>query len=305
MPHVKRFTLVALVLALAAFGAIAAACGGGDDGTPAAAQQASIPTVASTATDFAIEAPDFFDQGLVRLTLANNGQEPHHLQVLKMKPTFIHAKFVTTIEQIKTALPTEGEAAFNRLYQIADFAGGPGAVDPGGSSEAVVSLDPGFYFLVCFIAGADGVPHILKGMAEPLTVNPKPGARQPAPPTAGATVELVDFAFTVVGATLPAGSTTFAITNKGQQAHEMAILRLKGITAADLRKMLTDPAAAPPEGPPPYEAVGGFQDTAPGGTGWTTVNLTAGEYVLICLIPDAASGKPHAALGMFKPLTVQ
>lgn len=305
MLPLKRVSLVSLMLVLAAFGAVAAACGGDGGG---GAKESAIRTVASTATDFAIDAPDFFDQGIVRLTLTNNGKETHHLQVLKLKSGVIQAKFLATLDQALAAVPTEGEAAFNRLFAVADLAGGAGPADPGGSSEAVVTLEPGQYVFTCFIAGADGVPHIAKGMTEPVTVNPKPGARQPAPPTASVSVDLVDFAFTGIGATLPAGKTTIAVSNKGQQSHEMSLLRLKGITAGDLRKLLTtppDPNAPPPSGPPPYESAGGFQGIAPGGNGWTTVNLTPGEYVLLCFLPDQASGKPHVALGMFKPLTVQ
>ncbi|MBM3948993.1 MAG: hypothetical protein FJ312_07105 [SAR202 cluster bacterium] len=303
MLPVRRVSLLALVLVVAAFGAMASACGG--DGGGGGAEGSDIRVVSVTAADFSFTSPDFFNQGMVRLAFTNSGQETHHLQILKLKSGVIQAKFKTTLNQILSAVPTEGEADFNRLYEIADFSGGAGPADPGGYSEAVLSLESGVYVYACFIAGADGVPHIAKGMTRVLTVNPDPGTKQPAPPTASATVDMVDFAFTGITATLPAGKTTLAVVNKGQQSHEMSILRLKGITAADLRKALTDPNAAPPAGPPPYESAGGFRGTAPGGTGWAVVNLTPGEYVLVCFIPDPADGKPHAAKGMFKPLTVQ
>ena len=35
------------------------------------------------------------------------------------------------------------------------------------------------------------------------------------------------------------------------------------------------------------------------------VDVEAGEYAFICLVPDPASGRPHAALGMVGGLTVE
>jgi len=40
-------------------------------------------------------------------------------------------------------------------------------------------------------------------------------------------------------------------------------------------------------------------------TEWAVVNLDAGDYVLICNIPDPASGQPHSALGMVKQISVK
>lgn len=34
------------------------------------------------------------------------------------------------------------------------------------------------------------------------------------------------------------------------------------------------------------------------------VDLPAGEYAFICFVPDVATGKPHAALGMVGALSV-
>jgi hypothetical protein len=33
--------------------------------------------------------------------------------------------------------------------------------------------------------------------------------------------------------------------------------------------------------------------------------ITAGNYALICFVPDSADGKPHALHGMVKEFTVQ
>ena len=58
-------------------------------------------------------------------------------------------------------------------------------------------------------------------------------------------------------------------------------------------------------GPPPYTVLGGMQAMNPNRIGWTTVDLTPGEYIAICVVPDPSSGKPHVELGMIHGFTVR
>ena len=43
---------------------------------------------------------------------------------------------------------------------------------------------------------------------------------------------------------------------------------------------------------------------ATGGVAYLPVDLPAGNYALLCFIPDAKDGKPHLEHGMVKPFTV-
>ena len=262
-----------------------------------------IPVVAVEASDFSFSLPDAIVGGLTGFQFTNNGQESHHMQILKLKPGVSRDQFSGMIDQVIQALPEEGEAAFGRLFAVSTAAGGPAPVGPGGKVNVVVDLDQGGYTLVCFVAGADGVPHILKGMLKSLTVGARPDDQPPEPRT-DEEVILVDFAFTGVPTSLSAGKTTFKVINAGQEPHEMTIFRLKDISAAQLRDILmarADRAA----GPPPFEEAGGFQAMMPGDSGWVRVDLTSGEYGLVCFIPSQSNqGAPHFALGMVSSLTV-
>jgi len=72
------------------------------------------------------------------------------------------------------------------------------------------------------------------------------------------------------------------MTNTGRELHHQQLLMVpEGMTTEDL--------IAGPIGP--------------GATGITTLNLTAGDYLIVCFIPNA-EGVPHMALGMIKPITV-
>lgn len=101
---------------------------------------------------------------------------------------------------------------------------------------------------------------------------------------------------------IPAGVTTMQVVNKGQDLHHIQVLQLlQGKTAEDFRKTM---AAGPGPMPTWVRFIGGPNAVAPGGDAVATMNLTEGEYLLICLIPNH-KGVPHLALGMIKPLTVK
>jgi len=98
---------------------------------------------------------------------------------------------------------------------------------------------------------------------------------------------------------VPAGPTLFHFTDDGNLLHHMTIVKF------EQGKTLADFGALPP-GPPPAWAVfmGGPNTPMPqGGQDDVVVDLSPGNYAVICLIPDA-DGKPHMMKGMVKALTV-
>jgi hypothetical protein len=101
---------------------------------------------------------------------------------------------------------------------------------------------------------------------------------------------------------LPAGLTTVRIVNEGQDLHHIQFLKLlQGKSAADFRSAI---AADPGRLPEWVHYAGGPNAHLPGSHASATVNLTEGDYVLICWIPDK-NGMPHVALGMQKALFVR
>ena len=60
-----------------------------------------------------------------------------------------------------------------------------------------------------------------------------------------------------------------------------------------------------PEGPPPADAIGGLVGVAKGSTGYFNVELSSGNYAMICFVPDAKDGKAHLEHGMIKEFSVQ
>ena len=101
---------------------------------------------------------------------------------------------------------------------------------------------------------------------------------------------------------IPAGLTTVRIVNEGRELHHIQFLKLlQGKSAADFRAAI---AADPSRLPAWVQYAGGPNAHLPGSLASATVNLTEGDYVLMCWIPDK-NGVPHVALGMQKALSVQ
>jgi len=59
------------------------------------------------------------------------------------------------------------------------------------------------------------------------------------------------------------------------------------------------------QGEPPGVEHGGMQGLTVGNAGWLHLDLEPGNYVALCFIPDSASGKLHAELGMVMPFSVK
>lgn len=283
------------VLGLVLAAALGAAC---------SSEPATIPEIELHARDFSFALPDTIQGGLVHVHFINDGAEPHHAQFIRLNPGVSRSQFDSVWTSIMQAVPTEGESAFFRVFDYASLSGGPSVIDPGLRADVILDLPAGDYVLMCFIASPDGVPHIAKGMRHWLAVTDPP-SDQPAPPTADGRVDLADFQFRDVPA-MDSGQVVLEVTNSGTEPHEMAVVRLDGISFDDALPMLIGPSPEDaPSGPSPLRPVGGMQGIMPGQHAWAMLDLEPGNYMLICFIPSPANeGKPHAVLGMARPFTV-
>lgn len=286
----------AIALSIARFGGFAALA---QDATPAAA--GSYPSVAYTAKEYAFDGPATFAGGLTEVTFTNNGTMTHHGMFLLLNDG-------KTMADLGAAAAKDG---IGGLLSVASSIGGPASIDPGLTTTVVLDFKAGNYVLVCVIPDDDGVPHMAKGMALPITVTAAP-TTPAAAPTADVTVELADFKFINLPASVKAGPQTWQIKNDGAQLHEIGIVKLaEGFTweqfialisqspATPMPGMAATPAASPEaSGPPPAVSFAGFAPMSAGYSGWTMFNLEPGNYGALCFVPDVKTGAPHFALGM-------
>ena len=257
----------------------------------ASAPAATVQDLAIRGKDFAFEAPASIPAGPTKVTLTNAGQEEHQAQIAKIADG-------KTFADLTAALQGPDESAALALVTLN---GGPTGVVPGASGSTTVDLTPGQYAFLCFVAGADGVPHLAKGMIASMEVTEPVSTAEV--PTGDTAVTLQDFAFVGLD-TLSPGAHTITVTNDGPQPHEATIVKLAdGVTAQQLLTAFASGEA--PAGPPPFTGAGGIAGISAGSTATMDVDLPAGDYAFICFVPDPATGKAHAELGMVGALTVQ
>ena len=255
--------------------------------TSTKAPKAAPAVVKVEAQDFAFDAPAQIPAGAVTLELTNHGKEIHQAQLIKLEDG-------KTVKDLAAALKNPGPPP-----SWVKFVGGPNGVAPGQMGNATAVLEPGHYAYLCFIPSPDGVIHAAKGMVRPFEVTAAlPGAVSALPET-DVTIKLVDFDFQTSKPLVP-GKQRILVENAGPQGHELVLLKLApGKKVEDFASW-----AENMKGPPPAEPVGGVVVLEPGMRGTFTANLTAGDYGLICFVPDSKDGKMHLSHGMMKNIKV-
>jgi hypothetical protein len=166
----KRFlALVALMLSASM---VFAACGGDDgDGDQAGGgdtEETSPPEDGAaggettfTAVDYGFQGPETLPAGQVKLTLKNEGKQPHMLQLIQL----LQGK---TIDDVTAFIEKQGVEG--KPPSWAKQAGGIGVAQPGKSKSGAANLKPGNYVAMCFVE-TNKKSHVELGMIYPITVS--------------------------------------------------------------------------------------------------------------------------------------
>lgn len=251
--------------------------------TSSLAPRMSPPVVTVVAHDYAFStpAPSSVPAGPVTFRMINAGKELHMMGVVWLGAHSFR-DFVAAVQ---------GDSTFPGAYG----AGGPDAVMPGDTSYATVILEPGHVALACWVEGEDGKMHVMKGMMTALDVSPA-GAHPAEMGKADLALTLRDYAIEMSGAPAP-GHRAFRVENRGPGVHDVELFRMApGATMADIDAWLHHPGKGSSKARP----LGGMVGIEHGHHGWFSVNLTPGDYVLVCWIPGE-KGVPHyAGHGMLK-----
>jgi len=227
---------------------------------------------------------------LVRLE--NVGEESWHGFMLRVPEG-------VTDEQVVADLGPEAEAPPLWLFET-NYPGFPGETLPGQTSLALADLSLGRYV-------------VLSDTVQPFEVVgdvATPGATAEAEgPMVDGTVRLFDFNFEFPE-TVAAGRQLWAVTNTGEEPHELLLVRsTEPVTAEQVMELMASPSeeATPTGGGPSFddfEPVGGIGWLSPGVTAWTEVDLVPGTYAALCFVFDPETGMPHVAMGMVGVFTV-
>jgi hypothetical protein len=167
----------------------------------------------------------------------------------------------------------------------------------GAFGRSYLNLEEGNYLALLAGPPAEGPPPL-------AAISVTEGKAAADPLTADVEVELSDFSFAMPDE-IPAGKQLWHFVNSGEQWHHLLIWqRNEGVTHEEFMGWLLDPQA---EGPPPMQWVTGWAAMDAGQEGWAEIDLPAGEYEIVCFLPDFSSMPPkgHLELGMHRILTVR
>lgn len=240
--------------------------------------------------------------GYYELTLQNNGAERYNVSVIRLGEGKTAEDYKNALETLMTAFQSGGDVAAG-LAALAEAGSGVGGVfaEAGVSGTAGLILEPGSYLLSGY---CDSCPPNHNQQLVSLAVEDGPRTEAPA---ADVTVEMVDFHFSGIPAELEAGPKLWDVANTGEQGHVFVLVKLaEGATVEDFTVWMATPESRGGEMPETLGSdvpSGYFLD--PGGRYFETIDLAPGSYVVVCPIPDPATGQPHYDLGMIQTLDVE
>lgn len=237
--------------------------------------------VTIVATDSGYDAPESIPAGVTTFRMINRGRAVHWVQLAKIPSGHTVAELEAGTTQGPSPIPS---------WLI--LTGGPNGVEPGGASIATLVLDPGQYAIVVFHPGG-------KNLVKPIQVTA--GNKSTAPePAADTTITLTDYAYQFT-TPITEGKRTIKVENAGSQAHEAALVQLApGKSAKDFVAW----EQGGEKGAKPGTFFSGMTGISKGLHGYFTVDVTPGNYLLICYVPDVRDGKPHYQHGMYRQFSV-
>ncbi len=245
-------------------------------------------TVSIVADEYEFRGPDRILPGRTTIEIVNEGQELHHIQVVRLPPGKTPADFAAELKASPSKLPG---------WII--FAGGPNAVTPGAKARATMNLEPGDYLLLCMVPTHTGAPHLSLGMVKSLQVRGSV-SREAVKTSSGPMITLLDYGFSMPQ-TISSGTQTIQVTNRGKVPHEVLVVQLSpDKSVSDFSSF-----AEKPIGHPPGKPMGGMVGLDNGRQGSFTVDFQPGKYGLICFFPDPETGLPHYRRGMLSEFIVK
>lgn len=274
------------------------------DAGPSLLAETGVPEVEITGSDEGLTVPEGITTDPTLITFHNDGPEYAYVELYQVPEDMTFDELVAALEAANS-----GEGDMSLLYTLT-IGGGIGA-EPGGTGQVIVQLPAGEWLFNYYYATEE------ESFNAPTQVTVAEGSADAVVPEADVTVDMFEMDFTITGE-IQAGPQVWEITTTGAQPHFTLISSYpEPFTEEDVMALLDaqmammDPSATPeaPAATPTLDfeliedvAESGLLST--GQTNWIEVDLEPGYYVLLCFVPDAETGAPHAMLGMIEVFEV-
>ena len=193
----------------------------------------------------------------------------------------------------------EGYAAFGKLpdwFGEVKFVGGTGLISPNRVATSTVKLNPGNYFVECYVKMSNGVFHTSMGMFKEVIVSDTDSGN--TEPKADLAIEISSTEGIVFKDSISAGNHVFSVHYKDQivhqnfVGHDVNLAKLDDNADLDNLNMWMDwsnPKGLIEPAPAGVTFLGGMNNMLAGDIGYFTATLDPGRYVLISEVNDPAS----------------
>ena len=272
---------------------------------PVQLQKDNVIQIVTENMDF--QMPDTIPSGWNTFRYKNLSPQTHFFLVdkypqgktIKDVRTLVIPVFDSGMKLINEGKSEEGFAEFGKLpewFSEVVFVGGSGLISPGNIGETMIKLDPGYYMVECYVKMNNGVFHSSMGMIRELIVSDKVSENTEL--TTDIRINISSTEGIVINDSIHRGLQTFAVFYKDQIVHEnfvghdINLVRLTGnadLEALDNWMNWTDPKGLIDPAPEGVTFLGGVNDMPTGSTGYFTVTLEPGNYVLISEVPNPSS----------------
>jgi hypothetical protein len=241
-----------------------------------------IPEVTVQVSAAGINMPAELPAGPVEFHVSMSEDAPGTPMIAR----FVDGKGIADLGMALAAMATEGPAALFDV--IALYGGGEGPA----MEDFTLNLQAGPHVAVTM---GEGEPQLQ--IFDVLLNEIEPDA-----PVADVEVEMLDFSFDLP-AEIAAGEQIWKFSNEGGQWHETVVFHAKEGMSVD--ELIASASSEEPSADAPEMAFV-WTPASVGETGWASIDLPAGDYIVICFLPNLDGDmSPHFAHGMVRTLQVK
>lgn len=265
------------------------------------------------AEDYAFQAPEEISSGWSTFQLSNEGEETHFVFLTRLPEgkTFDHymeevgVHFNDAWYELRSGELSKEEASAQLAQKIPNWfysavrMGGLGLIEAGATTQVTLQLDPGNYFMECYLKTEDGEFHVMEGMGRAFTVKDESTGAQP--PKADFEMTLSNDGIEITD-DITAGKSTIAVhfaehPEVGPQ-HDVHLAKLDDQTeVSEIVEWMDWMSIDGFNSPAPTVFAGGAQEMPEGYTAYLTVDLEPGRYAWISQLT--------AKHGLVKEFTVE
>ena len=276
-----------------------------DEKPVAAEKPEAVITVTTTNMNF--DLPDTIPSGWNTFRYINKSPQTHFFSIEKYPigktldtvKKVVFPPFDEGMRLLNEGKNDEAMAEFGKLPKwMSDVVimGGTGLLSPGEAAETTTYVEPGHYFIECYVKMSNGVFHSSMGMFKDLNVSEK-NSEMDAPEA--------DYSITIskdkgieMHDTVKPGLREFSVFFKDQTVygnfagHDVNLARINESTDIDgLNSWMNwvDPKGLIEPAPENVIFLGGVNNMPAGSKAYFRADLTPGKYVLIAEVPDPMS----------------